>query len=582
MDLFATVQRAATVVGVEHAHIEPLLAGIRGHISSSAISHHIAHHSKVKVKEQAVDVLKLESMHKELQAQGMADLDKFTIFLQRVTEEKAVSEMLRLAISVSGKRETPLLAKAKARAAVLPSEYTTLVPLPTAKGDTGWLLNRPYLSGNYLTMHEELFQSDLDSIASASSSLGALPVAQQEVVLVTDLIRVLSGVEGVYIRSGNAARNLASKCLPSASAAAPKLQRPKFSLPSRGDAHDCTRKAVDPSLRELAQRLLPLGESYLSLSCFVHARSCSLESGLVMHAFCAALRGCLQEHLIGLAQLEQQHNTSSISLQQLWYYLQPAARSLAMLDELATMLGSARGGALLKALFDRQRSLSGDVESAELLQYFVRRTAVPFLDMLDAWVHKGVLRDPYGEFMVVERPGASRDDLVTDFNCQYWQRRFVLAPAHLPTFLELHAEQVLTTGKSLHVVRESRHIDLPAEGEEGVPADWQEADSARSTTPIITLDERSLAATIQEASSRAASQLISLLMLDHKLMARLESIKHYFLLDQVRAPCRPVSADTCTLFHALRCWYHYIQNLKRFAPHVVHTCALTCDFFLCL
>ena len=49
----------------------------------------------------------------------------------------------------------------------------------------------------------------------------------------------------------------------------------------------------------------------------------------MLHAFCAALRACLHEQTLAVAQLEAQHRTNGLSLHQLWYYLQPAGRSLA-------------------------------------------------------------------------------------------------------------------------------------------------------------------------------------------------------------------------------------------------------------
>ena len=53
-----------------------------------------------------------------------------------------------------------------------------------------------------------------------------------------------------------------------------------------------------------------------------------------MHAFCAALRACLKEHTVGLAQLQQQLRTRGLRLQQLWYFLQPASRTMSMLHSL--------------------------------------------------------------------------------------------------------------------------------------------------------------------------------------------------------------------------------------------------------
>ena len=101
MDLHAAVQRAAAAAGVKHAQVEPLVAMLRGHVSTSTVSHHIAQHSKSKVQERASDGARFAALHDELRARGVPELDKLTIFLQRVAEEKAVVEMLRLAASAS-------------------------------------------------------------------------------------------------------------------------------------------------------------------------------------------------------------------------------------------------------------------------------------------------------------------------------------------------------------------------------------------------------------------------------------------------------------------------------------------------
>lgn len=49
----------------------------------------------------------------------------------------------------------------------------------------------------------------------------------------------------------------------------------------------------------------------------------------------------------------------------------------------------------------------------------------------------------------------------------------------------------------------------------------------------FTTDERALGAQLKAAADWAAAQLMELLLGEEKLMARLSSIKHYFLLDQV-------------------------------------------------
>lgn len=52
-------------------------------------------------------------------------------------------------------------------------------------------------------------------------------------------------------------------------------------------------------------------------------------------------------------------------------------------------------------------------------------------------------------------------------------------------------------------------------------------------TIAFTTDERALETQLKAAADWASSQLMDLLLKQEKLMARLASVKHYFLLDQV-------------------------------------------------
>lgn len=50
---------------------------------------------------------------------------------------------------------------------------------------------------------------------------------------------------------------------------------------------------VDPSLRDLVERILPLATYYTGITSFIEARS-HLDFGLVNHALCAAMRDMLK------------------------------------------------------------------------------------------------------------------------------------------------------------------------------------------------------------------------------------------------------------------------------------------------
>lgn len=50
---------------------------------------------------------------------------------------------------------------------------------------------------------------------------------------------------------------------------------------------------LDPSLRDVVERILPLGTYYTAISAFIEYRS-RLDYGLVNHALCAAIRDMLK------------------------------------------------------------------------------------------------------------------------------------------------------------------------------------------------------------------------------------------------------------------------------------------------
>ena len=50
-----------------------------------------------------------------------------------------------------------------------------------------------------------------------------------------------------------------------------------------------TQPRLDPSLRDLVERILPLATYYTGITAFIEARS-HLDFGLVNHALCAAMR----------------------------------------------------------------------------------------------------------------------------------------------------------------------------------------------------------------------------------------------------------------------------------------------------
>jgi gamma-tubulin complex component 2 len=163
----------------------------------------------------------------------------------------------------------------------------------------------------------------------------------------------------------------------------------------------------------------------------------------------------------------------------------------------------------------------GDEKTRELHAFLYREAAKPFTNMLQQWLFKGELIDPYNEFMIQENRRLAKEGLAQDFNSQYWEERYTLRTTHTPKILRGHgnslAQMILTAGKYLSVVRGSFKgtIVLPEEQELRI-----EPDSLSMLTSAVTK--------VYTFSSRA---LLRLLEDQHGLSTHLKSLRRFFLLE---------------------------------------------------
>jgi gamma-tubulin complex component 2 len=353
--------------------------------------------------------------------------------------------------------------------------------------------------------------------------------------------------------------------------------------------------ARDKSLANLSERFLPLCSHVLAAEAFV-ARRGRPEFGRVSHALAAAMRALLREYGVLLAQLETQKLQGRLSIQKLWFYVQPSMRSLEVLASVARGVGPATGGALLNELHRLAQSGGGDPRARAVFQFLAQAATVPYLEMLQRWVFLGEISDPYKEFMVCVDEDTSKRTLREDFNARYWDRRYTLrgvapeaadlpkrssAPSSsavaaqaaaaassssasspdVPFFLERIADKILTTGKYLNVVRECGH-----RGRAGTPGAFPSTPGARpggdgdgdgdgddTDAAAQAMDELAGEANVDDGRPRripyseeshaydvivsrahdvASRTLLRLLLGEWQLVARLRSLKHYFLLDQ--------------------------------------------------
>ncbi|GJE93998.1 spindle pole body component [Phanerochaete sordida] len=294
-------------------------------------------------------------------------------------------------------------------------------------------------------------------------SLDRLPLEIQESLVLEDLLFVLTGIEGTYITYPN-----------------------DYSIEDEDPLHGMrfvVTPSLDPSLRDLVERILPLATYYTGITSFIEARS-HLDFGLVNHALCAAIREMLKDYQTLLAQLEHAFNSSpQFTLQKLWYYVHPTLHTLSLLYMLTSELASAddpsgdesasgsssasdaeddarnealglggaklkavlneinknsqlgmngasnipvKGGEVLAILHERLQNMSGDPAAKQLYGVLMQAAGKPYVEMVRLWIRTGKLIDPYEELCVKESKFIDRGTLEVDYTDEYWERRYTL------------------------------------------------------------------------------------------------------------------------------------------------------------
>ncbi|KAH0620175.1 hypothetical protein JD844_020179 [Phrynosoma platyrhinos] len=226
-----------------------------------------------------------------------------------------------------------------------------------------------------------------------------LPLAAQESAVVEDLLYVLIGVDGRYITA-----------------------QPLVGREGRTFLVDPN---LDMSVKELVTRILPVAASYSVVTRFIEEKA-SFEYGQVNHALAAAMRTLVKEYMILATQLEHLQRQGLLSLQKLWFYIQPTMRTMEILASLATSVdrGECTGGSTLSLLHDKTFSSTGDSQAQELCLYLTKAASVPYFEILEKWIYRGIINDPYSEFMIEEHE-LQKEKIQEDYNDKYWDQRSI-------------------------------------------------------------------------------------------------------------------------------------------------------------
>ncbi|KAM0037132.1 putative gamma-tubulin complex component protein [Helianthus debilis subsp. tardiflorus] len=362
-----------------------------------------------------------------------------------------------------------------------------------------WNLDRPFLTGNFhqeaktTSVLAEAKGNSVDVCLESEKPIGCYNASLQEMILIDDLLSALTGIDGRYI-----------------------------SIKKSGGGEDTFSFHVDGSmdlaLQESAKRIFPLCKSYLLINQFVESRS-QFKSGLVNHAFAAALRALLLDYQAMVAQLEHQFRLGRLSIQGLWFYCQPMMGSMQALSIVIKKASAYNfvGSAVLNLLQSQAKLMAGNYLVRSLLEKMIDSANSAYLGILERWVYEGVIDDPHDEFFIAEDKSLQKESLTQDYDAMYWRQRYSLKD-DIPSFLANSAETILTTGKYLNVMRECGHtVQVPA-------LENSKLTSFGSNDHYLEC--------IKSAYDFASGELLNLMKDKYDLIGKLRSIKHYLLLDQ--------------------------------------------------
>lgn len=381
-------------------------------------------------------------------------------------------------------------------------------------------------------------------ILEPALALPQLPAVAQESILVEHVLSALYGSGGGLIRTSSPEGD--------------------FTLAQVSGRRG---PAIDAGLLTLTERLLPVASAAQRCRAFIDTCSTPHCNGRIRQAVAMSLRIVLREFMALLQQLTALHRkpsstasrardaalappvawmpASSLTLHQLWFYLQPAARTLADLDVITQRLALAHGGDILTRLCTLA-SESGSDSIRVLCKLMLEHASAPYLRMLEGWMYAGELNDPHAEFMIAdaEHGAAVGERTSSSVPVVDIMSRFTVRDDMTPIFLRPHTAAIQHAGKYLNMLR----LCADAAGVTATAAATSASASSASTaaarlwrvsphacTLRFSVDSEAYTGAVTDAATFASRSVLEYFMLPTSrggldMFGRLASLKGFFLL----------------------------------------------------
>ncbi|CCH44779.1 Spindle pole body component [Wickerhamomyces ciferrii] len=364
----------------------------------------------------------------------------------------------------------------------------------------------------------------------------------QEALIVKDLLYVLLGLEGAYIRYSEGFDPNILKL---------RLLGPDYKI----------NKNLDTSLKDVTKRIVHLGRMYTSLVAFTEYYN-SEKFGQIVQNFVYEVRQFLKNYIFFLDSMDQQFKfNKDFNIRQLeqdlrthvsykMLHLYEIVQTIEKLNQERSIItqdnmfanfiegirhdiqhtGSVdllsdssshrlvKGGLLLKIVQDRIDEHSGDLKSFEFLSQIFNNISKLYIDMLNDWITKGILNDQNNEFFIISN--LAHDFKINSLNSErYWDSKYIVKKDGLPKQFDNPEIQykVLQTGKYLNVLREV-----------GV-----ELDSFFNERVTTLSNSNNLYLTLDNAYENANKLILDLFFHGYNFKKILKNLQKYYLLNNI-------------------------------------------------
>ncbi|QPG73362.1 hypothetical protein FOA43_000672 [Brettanomyces nanus] len=371
----------------------------------------------------------------------------------------------------------------------------------------------------------------------------------QEAAIIQDLIYVLAGLEGYYIRySEEFDINKASS----------RLSGPDFVI----------NRHIDTSFKDITKRINKLGKMYFALCSFVEVYS-DLVHGHIMQTLCYEIINFLKQYETLLRDIERHFKEDSkysltvleqelsrgttldqigvaVKIQRLYEIVESINRENEKRNgnsnleslQFETMMRSlkddhytgtldgvlsdsvnsrfVKGGMILNIIQMRIDGYKGNMRVHKFLIDIFDRVSMCYIEMLNKWLQYGIIDDNYDEFLISE--SSVSDNM--KYDAMQWADKFTIRREGLLKQFQIREIQkkIILTGKYLNVLKECVGI-------KSLEDDYHNC-------TITSLQESDFQIRIDNAYNRANIYILKMFFERYHLDGWIKSLNKYFLFTE--------------------------------------------------